>query len=46
MPASIVDEAIVVLVTRATSTDEIGPEHAEPLEILASHAATAISNIR
>lgn len=46
VPASIVDEVIVVLVTRATSTDEIGPEHAEPLEILASHAATAISNIR
>lgn len=46
VPASIVDEVIVVLVTRATATDEIGPEHAEPLEILASHAATAISNIR
>jgi len=46
VPASIVDEVMVVLVTRATSIDEIGAEHAEPLEILASHAATAISNIR
>ncbi|WP_181686215.1 sensor histidine kinase [Halorhabdus salina] len=46
VPASIVDEVIVVLVMRATSVENIGDEHADPLEILASHAATAISNIR
>ncbi|WP_136686936.1 GAF domain-containing sensor histidine kinase [Halorhabdus amylolytica] len=46
VPASIVEEVIVVLVLRATEADAIGDEHVEPLSILASHAATAISNIR
>ncbi|MFB6202729.1 MAG: ATP-binding protein [Halorhabdus sp.] len=45
VPASIVEEVIVVLTLQA-SDERIGDEHAEPLEILASHAATAISNIR
>ena len=46
VPASIVDEVIVVLVLRATDVRQISDAHAEPLAILASHAATAISNIR
>ena len=46
VPAKIVDDVVVVLVIRSTSVDEIGEEYATPLEILASHAATAISNIR
>ncbi|QGN06692.1 histidine kinase [Halorhabdus sp. CBA1104] len=46
VPASIVDDVIAVLVMRATAIEEIDNGHAEPLEILASHAATAISNIR
>jgi signal transduction histidine kinase len=46
VPATIVDDVVVVLVIRSTTVDEIGEEYATPLEILASHAATAISNIR
>lgn len=46
VPGSIVEEVGVVLVTRSTESVEIGAAHAEPLEILAAHAATAISNIR
>ena len=46
VPAKIVDDVVVVLVIRSKSVGEIGEEYATPLEILASHAATAISNIR
>lgn len=46
VPAKIVDDVVVVLVIRSTTVNEIGEEYATPLEILASHAATAISNIR
>jgi len=44
VPASIVDEVIVVLVLHGD--DGISDTHAQPLAILASHAATAIGNIR
>ncbi|WP_276271870.1 ATP-binding protein [Haloarcula litorea] len=46
VPARMGGEVTAVLVTRSTSTDEFGEEHSRPLEILASHAATAVSNIR
>jgi len=46
VPASIVNEVTAVLVTRSTTGTEFGESHIRPLEILASHAATAISNIR
>ncbi|MEF8881416.1 MAG: HAMP domain-containing sensor histidine kinase [Halapricum sp.] len=46
VPAKIVDDVIVVLVIRSTTTEMVGDQYATPLEILASHAATAISNIR
>ena len=46
VPAGIVDEVTAVLVTRSSSDTEFGESHIRPLEILASHAATAISNIR
>lgn len=46
VPASIVDEVIVVLVTKAPAGEDLNEGHAKSLEILASHAATAISNIR
>ena len=46
VPASIVDEVTAVLVTRSSSATEFDESHVRPLEILASHAATAISNIR
>jgi len=46
VPAVIVDEPIAVIVVRSTAVDEFDEEHVRPMEILASHAATAISNIR
>ncbi|QSG15270.1 sensor histidine kinase [Halapricum desulfuricans] len=46
VPATIVDDVVVVLVVRTTSNENMGDRYATPLEILASHAATAISNIR
>lgn len=46
VPASVGDETIAVLVVRAVDPDAFGDAHARALEILASHAATAISNIR
>lgn len=46
VPAKIVDDVVVVLVIRSTTTEAVGDQYATPLEILASHAATAISNIR
>jgi signal transduction histidine kinase len=44
--AQIVDEVTAVLVARSTSHAEFDDAHVRPMEILASHAATAISNIR
>lgn len=46
VPASIVDEVTAVLVMRSTTRTEFDDGVVRPLEILASHAATAISNIR
>ena len=46
VPAQVGGEVTAILVTRSTSTESLGDEHSRPLEILASHAATAISNIR
>lgn len=45
VPATIVDDVVVVLVVR-TAEENVSDRYATPLEILASHAATAISNIR
>jgi len=45
VPATIVDDVVAVLVVRTTD-ENVGDSYATPLEILASHAATAISNIR
>jgi signal transduction histidine kinase len=46
VPASVAEDVVVVLVIRSTDTESIGDAYTRPLEILASHAATAISNIR
>jgi len=46
VPAQVGGEVTAILVTRSTSIDSFGEEYSRPLEILASHAATAISNIR
>ena len=46
VPEGIVDEPICVIVVRSSSTEEFGDEVVRPMEILATHAATAISNIR
>jgi signal transduction histidine kinase len=46
VPASVGDETIAVLIVRAADPEAFGDAHARALEILASHAATAISNIR
>ncbi|MFW6018630.1 MAG: ATP-binding protein [Halapricum sp.] len=46
VPATIVDDVVVVLVVRTTTDDGVVDSYATPLEMLASHAATAISNIR
>ncbi|MBV0903234.1 sensor histidine kinase [Haloarcula salina] len=46
VPAQMGDEVTAVLVTRSRSVEAFGDEVVRPLEILASHAATAISNIR
>ncbi len=46
VPAQVGGEIRAILVTRSTSVDSFGEEYSRPLEILASHAATAISNIR
>ncbi|WP_372479097.1 GAF domain-containing protein [Halomicrobium sp. HM KBTZ05] len=46
VPATIVDEVTAVLVMRSTSRSEFDDAVVRPMEILASHAATAISNIR
>ncbi|QLH83963.1 ATP-binding protein [Halosimplex pelagicum] len=46
VPEGIVDEPICVIVVRSSSPVEFGDEVVRPMEILATHAATAISNIR
>jgi len=46
VPEGIVDEPICVIVVRSASAEEFGDEVIRPMEILATHAATAISNIR
>ncbi|WP_229112463.1 ATP-binding protein [Halapricum desulfuricans] len=46
VPATIVDDVVVVLVVRTSTDENVGDRHTTPLEMLASHAATAISNIR
>jgi signal transduction histidine kinase len=46
VPAVIVDEVAAIIVARTGEETEFGDEVSRPLEILASHAATAISNIR
>lgn len=46
VPATIVDDVVAIIVTRTIEEGEFGDEVVRPLEILASHAATAISNIR
>jgi signal transduction histidine kinase len=46
VPEGIVDEPICVIVVRSSSVEEFGDEVVRPMEILATHAATAISNIR
>lgn len=46
VPATIVDEVVAIIVTRSVEEHGFGDTVVRPLEILASHAATAISNIR
>jgi len=46
VPAAIVDEVTAVLVMRSTTKEGFDDAYVRPVEILASHAATAISNIR
>ncbi|AUG47415.1 histidine kinase [Haloarcula taiwanensis] len=46
VPARMGDEVTAVLVKRSQTVEEFGDEYVRPMEILATHAATAISNIR
>ena len=46
VPAKMGGDVTAILVTRSTTVEEFGEEHGRPMTILASHAATAISNIR
>jgi len=46
VPAAIVEETVAVIVVRSATVEEFGDEYVRPMEILASHAATAMSNIR
>ncbi|MFB6140532.1 MAG: ATP-binding protein [Halosimplex sp.] len=46
VPEGVVDETICVIVVRSSTVEEFGDEYVRPMTILASHAATAISNIR
>lgn len=46
VPARMGEEVTAVLVTRSRTVETFGDEVVRPMEILASHAATAISNIR
>jgi signal transduction histidine kinase len=46
VPEGVVDDVVTVIEVRSGGVEELGDEYVRPLEILASHAATAISNIR
>jgi signal transduction histidine kinase len=46
VPEGVVDDVVTVIEIRSDRANELGDEYVRPLEILASHAATAISNIR
>jgi len=46
VPEGVVDDVVTVIEVRSSSAEQLGDEYVRPLEILASHAATAISNIR
>lgn len=46
VPAAVVDDVVAVLVTRSTTETAFDEADVRPLEILASHAATALGNIR
>lgn len=46
IPATIVDDVVAIIVVRTARAASFGDEVIRPLEILAAHAATAISNIR
>jgi signal transduction histidine kinase len=46
VPARMGDEVTAVLVTRSQTVETFDDEYVRPMEILATHAATAISNIR
>jgi signal transduction histidine kinase len=46
VPEGVVDDVVTVIEVRSDGVTELGDEYVRPLEILASHAATAISNIR
>ena len=46
VPEGVVDDVVTVIEVRSGQTEKLGDEYVRPLEILASHAATAISNIR
>lgn len=46
VPAVVGDEAVAVLAARDPATDEFDEESLKPLEILATHVATALGNIR
>ena len=45
-PAAVGDEVIAVIVTRTDDVDAFDDGVVKPVEMLASHAATAVSNIR
>jgi len=46
IPAGIVDDVVTVIVVRSSNLSEFTDEYVRPLEILGSHAATAMGNIR
>lgn len=46
VPTQMGEELNAILVMRSTTHGEFGNAHVRPMEILASHAATSISNIR
>jgi len=46
VPAGIVDDMVTVIVVRSPAVESFGDEYIRPLEILGSHVATAVSNIR
>ncbi|SDF65950.1 sensor histidine kinase [Halorientalis regularis] len=46
VPATIASDVVAIIVTRSVENQEFGDEVVRPLEILSTHAATAIGNIR